>query len=163
VGCLGESVDEALLKALTSAGFRRPAKGVLLSLGPVSDKYRFADEARALLRMGLKLYATAGTADVLRGEQIPCEALDKEDGDGALPRATDVLRRGDIDLVINIPREYDERGRPDGFLIRRCAVDLEIPLITDMRLARKAVWAMSRCRPEQLLIKPWREYLRTAG
>jgi carbamoyl-phosphate synthase large subunit len=163
VGCLGESVDEALLKALTSAGFRRPTKAVLLSLGPVSEKYRFADEARALLQMGLKLYATAGTADILRGEQIPCVALDKEDGDGALPRATDVLRRGDIDLVINIPREYDERGRPDGFLIRRCAVDLEIPLITDLRLARKTVWAMSRCSPEQLLVKPWREYLAAAG
>jgi carbamoyl-phosphate synthase large subunit len=163
VGCLGDSLDEALLKAMMSSGFRRPRHGVLLSLGPVGDKYRFADEARALQRMGLRLFATAGTAEVLHAQQISCETLDKEDGDGALPRATDVLRRGDIDLVINVPREYDERGRPDGFLIRRCAVDLEIPLITDLRLARKVVLALSRCPPEQLRVKPWRDYLQRAG
>src|SRR5688500_15168135 len=101
---------------MIATGFRVPKRGVLLSLGPVGDKYRFADEARALAAMGLAVYATAGTADILRAEGIICRVLDK----GAA--AAETLRSGVIDLVINIPREYDEKGRPDGYRIRRSAV-----------------------------------------
>jgi carbamoyl-phosphate synthase large subunit len=159
VACFGDTVDEALLKSMMAAGFRLPARGVLLSLGPVGDKYRFTDEARALARLGLRLYATQGTAEILQAESIPVEPLDKEGGDGSLPRAIDVMHDGKIDLVINIPREYDEKGRPDGFRIRRTAIDLEIPLITDLGLARKVVQAMEVIRLEGLQAKPWSRYL----
>ena len=111
------------------------------------------EEARALGAMGLKVYATPGTADILRAESIACEALDKHDG------ATEAMRRGAIDLVINIPREYDEQGRPDGARIRRAAIDLEIPLITDLWLARKLVRAVVSRELGDLRVKSWHHYL----
>jgi carbamoyl-phosphate synthase large subunit len=163
VACFGDDTDEALIKAIMATGFHYPSRGVLLSLGPVGDKYRFSEEARLLTQRGLKLYATPGTAEILRAEEIPCEALDKEDGTGELPRAIDVLRAGKIDLVINVPREYDEKGRPDGFRIRRCAIDLEIPLITDLWLARKVVRAMTTVTLDDLQAKPWSRYLNPVG
>ncbi|MSP61787.1 MAG: carbamoyl-phosphate synthase (glutamine-hydrolyzing) large subunit [Myxococcales bacterium] len=159
VACFGDDADEALLKAMMATGFHFPKKGVLLSLGPIGDKYRFTEEARSLAAQGRKLYATLGTAEILKGESIACEALDKEDGDGKLPRAIDVLKAGHIDLVINIPRDYDEKGRPDGFRIRRCAIDLEIPLITDLWIARRVVQAMARLGLADLKVKPWSRYL----
>jgi carbamoyl-phosphate synthase large subunit len=158
--CFGEDIDEALLLALIATGFRFPrkGKGVLLSLGPVGDKYRFAEQARALLDHGLLLYATPGTAEILNAEGITTRVLGKEDADGGLRRAVDLMREDLIDLVINIPREYDERGRPDGFHIRRCAIDLEIPLITDQWLARNLVRALRRYDLASLSVKPWSHY-----
>jgi carbamoyl-phosphate synthase large subunit len=153
VACFGDDADEALLKAMIATGFHLPKKGVLLSLGPVGDKYRFTDEARALVKLGLKLHATPGTAEILRAEAIPCEVFDKKDV------ALAPLRAGEIDLVINIPREYDLQGRPDGIRIRRAAIDLEIPLITDLWLARKIVRAMVRHGIGDLQVKSWRSYL----
>jgi hypothetical protein len=134
-------------------------RGVLLSLGPVGDKYRFTDEARELSRQGLALYATPGTAEILHAVDIPCETLDKDLSDATWPTAMSHLRAGKIDLVINIPREYDEKGRPDGFRIRRAAIDLEIPLVTDLWLARKLVWAMRRYGQDDLKVKAWAGYL----
>ncbi len=158
VACFGDDSDEALLKAMLATGFRVPRRGVLLSLGPVGDKYRFADEARLLRGLGLTLYATAGTGDILLAEGIACELLDKEAG-GDLRDAVEVLRTGVIDLVINVPREYDARGRPDGFRIRRQAVDLEIPLITDLWLARRLVQAIARLGVDDLAVRPWHAYV----
>jgi carbamoyl-phosphate synthase large subunit len=151
--CFGEDADEALLKSLVATGFRFPKRGVLLSLGPVGDKYRFTDEALALASYGLRLYATPGTAEILHTESIPCETLDK----GTM--ALEHMRRGEVDLVINVPREYDEKGRPDGYLIRRGAVDLEIPLITDLSVARKLVQALGRYRLEDLAARSWNSYV----
>lgn len=160
VGCFGDDVDEAFMKAIMATGFRRPSKGVLLSLGPKAAKYRFVDDAKALIKLGLQLYATAGTAEVLRGEAIECTLVAKsEDDTSGAPQATTLLREGKIDLVINIPREWDDKGRPDGFRIRRSAVDLEVPLITDMWLARKTIEAMSKYTVDDLQIKAWHEYL----
>jgi carbamoyl-phosphate synthase large subunit len=155
VACFGDDADEALLKAMIATGFRYPTKGIMLSLGPVGDKYRFTEEARQLSKSGLKLFATSGTAEMLREENIECEVADKG-LDGGMPSAVDILRSGQVDLVINIPREYDEKGRPDGFRIRRCAIDLEIPLLTDLSLARKMVRAMTSLPLEQLKIRPWK-------
>jgi carbamoyl-phosphate synthase large subunit len=168
VACFGDDFEEALLKAMLATGFRFPKRGVLLSLGPVGDKYRFTDEARELVRLGLTLFATPGTADVLHGEGIPCEKLEKRTGttgqparsDGTIvwPAAVERMRRGDIDLVINVPREYDEKGRPDGFLIRRAAVDLDIPLVTDLALARRLVRALLRHQKSDLKARSWASY-----
>ena len=123
---------------------------------------------RGLGARTLKLYATPGTADILRSESIDCETLEKRTGRGSWPPrdeevewpgAVDRMRAGDIDLVINVPREYDEKGRPDGFLIRRAAVDLEIPLVTDLSLARKIVHAIGRYKKEDLRVRPWASYV----
>ncbi len=158
VGCLGDDLPEALLKALMATGFRIPKKGVLLSLGPVADKYRFEREARILLARGLKLYATPGTADVLREQGIECIVAYK-DSDERSPAAVDLLNEGEIDLVINIPRSYDNQGRPDGYRIRRRAVDLNVPLITNFQLARAVVDALDPAHPVKLSPLDWASYL----
>ena len=159
VACFGADDDEALLLAMLATGFRVPRRGVLLSLGPVGDKYRFTDEARVLSGLGLTLFATAGTADILAAEGLACEALDKDVATGERRDAVEALRAGLIDLVINIPREYDARGRPDGYRIRRAAVDLEIPLLTDLWLARRVVHAIAHKRRDALPVQPWHHYV----
>jgi len=160
VGCFGINFHAALLKALISTGFRIPQKGVLLSLGPVKDKYRFFQHAKVLIDMGLKLYATGGTADVLNNEGIEVKAVGKKSKPMKL-MAQDVLDSGDVDLVINIPIEYDELGRPDGYFIRRHAADMGIPLVTNLQLAMSLVEAMERYRENDLEISHWGEYLET--
>jgi hypothetical protein len=159
VGCFGDDAHEALLHGLLATGFRFPEKGVLLSLGPLSDKYSFTDEARAVADdLKLPIYATPGTAEALSSLDIPCTVLSKTPGEGL--SAMDAIDQGLVDLVINIPRSYDELGRPDGYLIRRRAVDAEVPLITDPMLARAVIEAMRwRQKPASLRILAWDEYL----
>ena len=158
VGCLGDDLSEALLKALIATGFKVPKRGVLLSLGPVADKYRFEREAHWLREMGLTLYATPGTADVLKEQGIPCELAYKESNEKE-PSAVSLLNSGHIDLVINIPRSYDSQGMPDGYRIRRRAVDMNVPLLTNLQLARAAVEAMHKYRVEDLKPLDWGTYL----
>jgi carbamoyl-phosphate synthase large subunit len=159
VACLGATLEEALLEALLAAGFKIPTRGVLLSLGPVGDKYRFTEEAQVLGARGMTLYATLGTAEILRSQGISCVALAKhEDAADGLPGAIATLRSGAVDLVINIPREYDASGVPDGYAIRRAAVDLDVPLITDLRLARRIIRALERWRPAPGAARPLAAY-----
>jgi len=158
VGCFGDDGDEALLQGLAATGFRIPQKGVLLSLGPPSEKYSFLDEARSLSEdLGLALYATAGTAEALHAHGIACTALAKAAGEGR--SGMDVIDEGLVDLVINVPRSYDELGRPDGYLIRRRAVDAEVPLVTDLMLASALVDAMRNRAGAPAAIRSWSEYL----
>jgi carbamoyl-phosphate synthase large subunit len=158
VGCLGDDLPEALLKAMLATGFRIPTRGVLLSLGPIEDKYRFGDEARALLSRGLKLYATPGTADALVEQGIEVSVAHKLSS-GQTPQAVELLDEGAIDMVINIPISYDSMGRPDGYRIRRKSVDRNVPLITNLQLARALVDAIMRYRPEDLKVLDWAHYL----
>lgn len=160
VGCFGRTEGEALTKAMLSVGFRYPRRGVLLSLGPIREKYRFADEARRLASAGLTLYATGGTARILAAEGIICIPVAKgvattEEG----PSALALMRDGAIDLVINVAREYEPSGLPDGALIRRCAIDLEIPLLTDLMGARAVVDAFLDYPHPRLDVLSWRAYL----
>ncbi|MEX2148735.1 MAG: carbamoyl-phosphate synthase (glutamine-hydrolyzing) large subunit [Steroidobacteraceae bacterium] len=158
VGCLGDDLQEALLHALHAAGFRYPVKGVLLSLGPVEDKYWFADEARLIHeQLHLPIYATGGTAEALAALGIPCTAVAKQPGDGK--SAMELIDAGEIDLIVNVPREYDEYGRPDGYLIRRRAVETGTPLFTDLQLARALIEALWRKRGVELPIRAWQEFL----
>jgi carbamoyl-phosphate synthase large subunit len=153
VGCFGEDVHEALLHALIATGFRFPRKGVLLSLGPLQDKYWFADEARVIAeQLKLPIFATPGTAEALRTLGIDCTSLDKEGG------AVRAIEDGSVDLVINVPLEYDELGRPDGYLIRRRAVDSGIPLLTDLQLARAVIEALRNRKLESLNTLAYDEY-----
>ncbi|MEO8636753.1 MAG: carbamoyl-phosphate synthase (glutamine-hydrolyzing) large subunit [Gemmatimonadales bacterium] len=158
VGCFGDDGDEALLQGLAATGFRIPKLGVLLSLGPPSEKYSFLEEARALSEeLGLSLYATAGTAGALQAQGIRCTALSKTPGEGR--SGMDVIDEGLVDLVINVPRSYDELGRPDGYLIRRRAVDAEVPLITDLMLATALVTALRNRANVPVPIRSWEDYL----
>jgi carbamoyl-phosphate synthase large subunit len=159
VGCLGADLDEALLHGLLATGFRFPSAGVLVSLGPIADKYGFADETRLIVEeLGLPVYATKGTAERLIEVGVDCIPVEKEPGEGT--SAFDVIDDGRVDLVINIPREYDEQGRPDGYLIRRRAVDAGIPLITDLKLAGAIVEALRSKRPHELGVVAWGDYIK---
>jgi len=158
VGCLGRDLHEALQHALLATGMKFPRKGVLLSLGPVADKYWFTDEARIIAQeLHLPIYATRGTAEMLAEIGIPCTAVEKGPGDGV--SGLDVIEQGLVDFVINIPRQYDQYGRPDGYLIRRQAIDLGVPLVTDLAFARAIVEAL-RCRiPSDLDVIAWNDFL----
>ena len=128
---------------LLSTGFRIPRRGVLLSLGPKAEKFAFTDEA-LIIRDDLRLpiFATAGTAAMLQELGLDCRVVGKtehEDDSAIL-----AIEQGEIDLVINVPRTYDAQGRPDGFHIRRAAIDYGVPLITDPQLARMVVEALRR-------------------
>jgi carbamoyl-phosphate synthase large subunit len=156
VGCFGEDRHEALLHALMATGFRLPRRGVLLSLGPLRDKYWFAEEARIIAEeLDLAIYATPGTADALGELGIPATRLAKHDGRDSGVRAID---DGKVDLVINIPVEYDELGRPDGYMIRRGAVDAGIPLITDLQLARAVIEALRSHGRKSLKVRSYDEF-----
>jgi carbamoyl-phosphate synthase large subunit len=157
-GCLGDDLHEALLHGLLATGFRIPCKGVLLSLGPVAEKYWFSDETRVIVEeLKLPLYATEGTAEMLAELGFECTKVSKNaSGERS---ALDLIDRGDVDLVINVPREYDEMGRPDGYLIRRQAVDAGVPLITDLQLARAVIEALRWKKPTELNVLSWNDYL----
>lgn len=158
VGCFGDDLHEALLHALLATGFRFPERGVLLSLGPVADKYWFADEARVIAEeLRLPVYATRGTAEMLTEIGITCTAVEKQISEQ--PNAIDLIEHGEVDLVINIPREYDAFGRPDGILIRRAAVDAGVPLITDLQLARAVIEALRVKKPGDLQVLAWQDYV----
>ena len=159
VGCLGRDLHEALQHALLATGMRFPRKGVLLSLGPVVDKYWFADEARIIVdELRLPIYATRGTAEILAGLGLACTAVEKSSGPGT--SALDIIERGLVDFVINIPREYDQYGRPDGYLIRRKAVDLGVSLVTDLQLARAIVEALRWRKPSSLEVRALDDYVK---
>ena len=161
VGCLGRDLGEALSHALLAADRRLPRRGVLLSLGPVPDKYSFADEARTLAHeLHLPIFATPGTADMLTQVGIECVAVAKGPADGV--SALDLIEQGRVDLVINVSREYDAQGRPDGYLIRRQAADSGVPLVTDLQLARALVGAMAAGKGEdKLSVVAWNDYVAT--
>jgi carbamoyl-phosphate synthase large subunit len=157
VGCLGGDLNEALLHGLLAAGGGVPQRGVLLSLGPVEDKYWFADEARIIAEeLELPIYATHGTAEMLWEIGIPCTGVAKKPGNGL--NALDIIDDGRVDLVINVPRDYDEYGRPDGYLIRRSAVDASVPLITDLQLARAIIEALRWRHTHILDVVAWNDY-----
>jgi len=159
VGCFGDDAHEALLHGMLATGFRFPRKGVLLSLGPLTGKYSFTDEARSLVEeLKLPIYATAGTAEMLENVGVDCVVLSKEEhGENS---AVHVIDEGKVDLVINVPKSYDEMGRPDGYAIRRRAVDAEIPLVTDLMLARALVDALRvRQGPASLGIRAWNDFM----
>jgi len=158
VGCIGRDLHEALQNALLATGMKFPRKGVLLSLGPVADKYWFADEARIIAsELQLPIYATRGTAEMLAEIGIACTAVEKSTGTGV--SGLDVIEQGQVDFVINVARDYDQYGRPDGYWIRRQAVDLGVPLVTDLQLARAIVEALRWRKPSDLGVLAWNDYV----
>jgi carbamoyl-phosphate synthase large subunit len=158
VGCLGDDLHEALLHALLATGFRFPKRGVLLSLGPTTDKYWFTDEAKMIQEdLKLPIYATPGTAEMLAEIGIACTPVTKEYGSATA--AMDVIERGDVDLVITVAKEYDAKGQPDIYQIRRRAVETGVPLITDLQLARAVIEALCARGRGDLKLLSWNEYV----
>jgi carbamoyl-phosphate synthase large subunit len=161
VGCLGGDFEEAFLKALLSVGYRLPIRSVLLSTGPILAKAQFLESARTLYDLGVRIYATPGTGEFLRENQIETETLfwpleNKQ------PNINEQLSKGNIDLIVNIPKNTEREELTNDYLIRRRAVDFGIPLITNIQLAEQFVRAIARKSITDLEIKSWTEYRRVA-
>jgi carbamoyl-phosphate synthase large subunit len=157
VGCVGEDFEEAFLKSLISVGFRFPIKRVLLSTGPLVDKVAFLESARLMHEMGIEFYATAGTAEFLESYGYPATVVHWP-SEGLKPDAGELLEKKLVDLVINIPKNYQEDELTNDYFIRRKAVDFGIPLLTNIQLANRLAEALSRKRPEDLHIKELQAY-----
>ncbi len=157
VACLGDDFNEAFLKSLLSVGFRLSNKTILLSTGPIDSKAEFLESTRILYRMGFKLYATKGTADFMKMNGIKADILhwplEKKE-----PNTLSYLSAGKIDLVVNIPKNIEKEELDNDYLIRRRAVDFNVPLITNLQLAKRFVEAIYRTSLEDLKIKSWDEY-----
>lgn len=157
VACLGDDFEEAFLKALLAVGYQLPVKNILLSTGPVEAKATFLECTRKLYEMGMNLYATRGTCDFLQANGIESTMLHWP-LEEKTPSVDEFLTEGKVDLVINIPKNYQEQELANDYLIRRQAVDLAIPLITNIQLAQRFVEAISRKSLSDLQIKNWAEY-----
>jgi carbamoyl-phosphate synthase large subunit len=157
VGCLGEDFEEAFLKALVAVGFRLPVKSALLSTGPIEAKAAFLESARTLRDMGVRLYATSGTAAFLAANGVGAQ-LAHWPSEARSPNALEVLEARGVDLVINIPKSSGEEELANDYLIRRKAADLGIALITDIQLAQRFVEAAAKKGLAELQAKSWQEY-----
>jgi carbamoyl-phosphate synthase large subunit len=157
VGCLGDDFDEAFLKALISVGFRFPLGAVLLSTGPLVDKVAFIDSARLLQAQGVKLYATSGTAEFLSSYGIHAVVV-YWPSESQSPNAGEIIEQRKVDLVINIPKNYQEAELTNDYFIRRKAVDFGIPLLTNIHLANRLAEALSRKSLDDLKVKELQAY-----
>jgi carbamoyl-phosphate synthase large subunit len=159
VGCLGDDFEEAFLKALLSVGYRLPVRSILLSTGPIEDKASFLESAQILGRLGINLFATQGTADFLLAHGVNTTVLHWP-LEGKMPNTLDFISQRRVDLVINIPKNFREDELTNDYLIRRRAVDFDIPLITNIQLAQRFVEALERKQGvlDSLEIKSWSEY-----
>ncbi|MDY0075907.1 MAG: carbamoyl-phosphate synthase (glutamine-hydrolyzing) large subunit [Bacteroidales bacterium] len=157
VGCLGENYYEALLSAMLSVGYRIPKKNILLSTGDTRSKTELLQGARMLAERGFKLYATPGSAKFLSDNDIESKILYWPDEESQ-PNTREYLRERKIDLVINIPKNFSKSELYNDYTIRRLAVDFNIPLITNARLASAFIQAICRIKPEDIAIRAWDEY-----
>jgi carbamoyl-phosphate synthase large subunit len=157
VACLGSDINEAFLKSLLSVGFAVPKSNILLSTGPIKSKAYLLEEARKLAEMGFTLYATEGTSKFLEQNGVQTTMLhwplDKEE-----PNALTYIQERKIDLVINIPKSLEEQELTNDYLIRRKAVDFNIPLLTNAQIAKLFIESIYKKKMEELEIKSWEEY-----
>ena len=158
VGCLGDDTNSALLTSMLSVGHRIPKKTVLLSTGGGKQKAEMLDAAKRLVNNGYELYATSGTSHFLTENGIANTTVYWPTDEGMEPKVLDVLRDKKIDMVVNIPKDLTPRELTNGYSIRRAAIDLNIPLITNTRLASAFITAFTTMRVEDIEIKAWSEY-----
>ena len=158
VGCIGNDTSCALLKAMLSVGHRIPKKNILLSTGSTKQKAEMMDAARMLVKHGYQLYATGGTYKFLTENGIPSVEVFWPSDEGKTPQALDMLHNKDIDMVVNIPKNLTVRELDNGYKIRRAAIDLNIPLITNSRLASAFINAFCTMPLDEIAIKPWQDY-----
>ena len=158
VGCLGDDVNSALLTAMLSVGHRIPQKSVLLSTGDAKEKAAMLDAARRLMDHGYELYATGGTSQYLEDNGIPNTRVYWPSEANQKPQALDLLHEHKIDMVVNIPKNLTVGELSNGYKIRRAAVDLNVPLITNSRLAAAFIRAFTTVKLDDLAIRSWEEY-----
>ncbi len=157
VGCIGEGFYEAILKAMFSVGYRVPQKSILLSTGPARSKVELLNSARALRERGHKLYATRGTQQFLQDAGVEAEVAYWPDEDKS-PNTIELIKSREVDLVVNIPKDLSASELDNDYSIRRTAVDFNVPLITNARLASAFILAFCKMNEEDLAIKSWDEY-----
>jgi carbamoyl-phosphate synthase large subunit len=159
VACLGRDFDEAFLKALIAVGFRFPLKSILVSSGPIQSKVGFLKTAHLLESFGVTYYATAGTGRFMRRHGfnpiIVHWPLDNKE-----PNAATLIKSGQLDLVVNIPKDHREEELTNDYIIRRAAVDFDVPLITNLQIAQRLAEALSARGHSNLPVDGWREYHR---
>lgn len=157
VACLGDDFNEAFMKSTLSTGFRLPKKGILLSTGTLKEKTHVLEELRLLSKIGIKFYGTAGTADFYTENGIEVEKLYRP-YDDQKPMVLDYLNEGKVDLVINIPKTTEKIELESDYLVRRKAIDLNIPLITNIQIAQRFIKAFLQLSVEEMEVKSWAEY-----
>ena len=157
VGCIGMDTSCAVLKAMLSVGYRIPKKNILLSTGTMKQKADMMDAARMLVNKGYKLFATGGTHKTLAENGIESTHVYWPSEEGH-PQALEMLHRKEIDMVVNIPKNLTAGGLSNGYKIRRAAIDLNIPLITNARLASAFINAFCTMSVDDIAIKSWAEY-----
>ena len=158
VGCLGDDTNTALLKSMLSVGHRIPKKNILLSTGGAKQKVAMLDAAKMLIENGYNLYATGGTSKFLTENGIQNTHVLWPSEEGNEPKALDLLHDHTIDMVVNIPKNLTSSELTNGYKIRRAAIDLNVPLITNARLASAFIYAFCTTKLEDIDIKAWGEY-----
>lgn len=158
VGCLGDDTDEAVLKALLAVGLRVPRKAVLMSTGSPKQKADMLEAAHQLHKAGLTIYATSGTCQFLNENGIPAVRVYWPSTPDQQPQALDLLHERKVDLVVNMPKNFTGTELSNGRKIRRAAIDLNIPLLTNSRLASAFIRAFTSISLDKIEIKSWDEY-----
>ena len=157
VGCLGDDLNEALLNSLIATGYRLPKKNILISSGAVKGKVALLEPARELVKNGYQIYATAGTAKFFKENGVEATAVAWPDEDAA-NNVMDMIQAHQLDLIINVPKNHTNRELTNGYRIRRGAIDHNIPLMTNVRLAKAFIEAFCALKMEDIKIKSWQEY-----
>ena len=158
VGCLGDDTSTALMKSMLSVGLRIPKKTILLSTGGAKQKAEMLDAAKMLKQHGYELYATVGTSKYLAENGIENTCVYMPSDEGQHPQALDLLHEKKIDMVVNMPKDLTPRELTNGYKIRRAAIDLNVPLITNSRLASAFISAFCNVGMDDIDIKAWGEY-----
>ena len=158
VGCLGDNTSTALLKSMLAVGHRIPKKNILLSTGGAKQKAEMLDAARLLVDHGYSLYATGGTSKYLSDNGVANTLVHWPSDADQQPQALDLLHQHKIDMVVNIPKDLTTHELTNGYKIRRAAIDLNVPLITNSRLASAFIQAFCTVKLDEIGIKSWAEY-----
>jgi|SRR5665648_5868 len=157
VACIGENFYEALLKSMLSVGYRIPKKSILISSGPTRGKVELLESARMLKERGFAIYATGGTHNFFQENGVETEQVFWPDEDKQ-PNTLDLIKSRKVEMVINIPKDHTTRELSNGYNIRRNAIDFNIPLITNARVASAFIYAICKLEMDDISIKAWNEY-----
>jgi len=157
VGCLGDTLNDAIRVAMLSVGYKIPVKGVLMSSGTLRDKVVLLESCRMIAEKGITIYATGGSREFLSANGVEAQMVHWPDK-AQKPNALDLLREREIDLVINIPKNLSKNELHNDYIIRRAAIDHNIPLITNARLAAAFISSVFTNQDLAKDIKAWNDY-----
>ena len=157
VGCLGDDLNEAMLNALIATGYRLPKKSVLISSGDAKGKVSLLEPAQQLVKKGYQVYATPGTAKFFNENGVAATTVSWPDEEGE-NKVMDMIANHEFDLIVNVPKNHTKRELTNGYRIRRGAIDHNIPLMTNVRLAKAFIEAFTAMSEDDIKIKSWQEY-----